>query len=151
MKSDQKFHEALRQIDYFYEEVLAKNPEMKHLKTWPDFDELQEGEIGAFLTLEGVDPIGDDLAKLRTLFQLGVLSVGLTWNHANLAADGVEEPRGCGLSRLGKEIVQLNNQYRVFTDVAHLSERGFWDVMEQADYPIASHSNAKALCTIHGI
>lgn len=146
LESDQKFQEALDQIDYFYEEVLRKNSEMKHLKSWSDFNHLQDGEIGAFLTLEGVDAIGNDLKKLRTLFQLGVMSVGLTWNNANLAADGAGEPRGRGLTLFGKEIVHLNNERKVFTDVSHLSERGFWDVMELAEYPIASHSNAKALC-----
>lgn len=144
--SDQKFNEVLSQVDYFYEEVLRKNPEMIHIRSWEDFHRLQEGEIGAFLTLEGVDAIGNDLKKLRILYHLGVLSVGLTWNHGNLAADGVEEERGGGLTQLGKEIVKLNNQYQVLTDVSHLSERGFWDVMELADYPIASHSNARSLC-----
>lgn len=134
LDSDQKFQEALDQIDYFYEEVLRKNSEMKHLKSWSDFNHLQDGEIGAFLTLEGVDAIGNDLKKLRTLFQLGVMSVGLTWNNANLAADGAGEPRGRGLTLFGKEIVHLNNERKVFTDVSHLSERGFWDVMELADY-----------------
>ncbi|NCU18985.1 dipeptidase [Pallidibacillus pasinlerensis] len=146
IKSDQKFQAALEQIDYFYEEVLAKNPEMKHIKKWSDFDNLKDGEVGAFLTLEGVDAIGNDLSKLRTLFQLGVMSVGLTWNNANLAADGAGEPRGGGLTSFGKEVVRLNNENQVLTDVSHLSERGFWDVMELADFPIASHSNAKALC-----
>lgn len=147
INTDQQFQEALCQIDYFYREVLGKNPEMKHVKKWEDFDHLQEGEIGAFLTLEGVDCIGNDLSKLRALFQLGVMSVGLCWNHANLAADGVEEPRGGGLTKFGKKVVELNNEYKVFTDVSHLSERGFWEVMELADYPIASHSNAKTVCS----
>lgn len=146
IKSDEKFQEALNQIDYFYQEVLGKNPEMRHLKSWSDFYHLQDGEIGAFLTLEGVDAIGNDLTKLRTLFQLGVLSVGLTWNNANLAADGAGEPRGGGLTLFGKEIVRLCNEWNVLTDVSHLSARGFWDVMELANYPIASHSNAKTLC-----
>ncbi len=146
IKSAQKFQEALNQVDYFYEEILGKNKEMKHIRKWEDFAKLEDGEIGAFLTLEGVDAVGNDLAKLRTLYRLGVMSVGLTWNFANLAADGVEEPRGGGLTNFGKEIVRLNNERKVFTDVSHLSERGFWDVMELADYPIASHSNAKAIC-----
>lgn len=144
--SDQKFQVALEQIDYFYKEVLGKNPDMIHIKEWSDFDKLKLGQIGAMLTLEGVDAIGNDLAKLRMLYQLGVRSVGLTWNNANLAADGAGEPRGGGLTLFGKEIVQLNNEYRVLTDVSHLCERAFWDVMDIAQYPIASHSNAKALC-----
>ncbi|WP_120666588.1 dipeptidase [Caldibacillus debilis] len=144
--AEQKFVEALNQIDYFYEEVLKKNPEMKHIKEWSDIEKLKEGEIGAVLTLEGADAVGNDLLKLRTLYRLGVKLVGLTWNLANYAADGVMEERGGGLTRFGKEVVRLNNEQKVFTDVSHLSERGFWEVMELADYPIASHSNAKSLC-----
>lgn len=144
--SDQKFQEALVQIDYFYKEVLGNNQEMRHIKEWVDFDQLKENEIGAMLTLEGVDAIGNDLTKLHALYQLGVRSVGLTWNNANLAADGAGEPRGGGLTLFGKEIVQFNNQHRIFTDVSHLSENGFWDVMGLADYPVASHSNARKLC-----
>ncbi|MEG6574737.1 dipeptidase [Caldibacillus debilis] len=144
--AEQKFVEALNQIDYFYEEVLKKNPEMKHIKEWSDIEKLKEGEIGAVLTLEGADAVGNDLLKLRTLYRLGVKLVGLTWNFANYAADGVMEERGGGLTRFGKEVVRLNNEQKVFTDVSHLSERGFWEVMELADYPIASHSNAKSLC-----
>ncbi|WP_282942683.1 dipeptidase [Paenibacillus sp. RC67] len=146
LRAEHKFQAALDQIHYFYDEVLGKNPEMKHIKEWSDFDLLQEGQIGAMLTLEGVDPIGNDLRQLHILFQLGVRSVGLTWNHANLAADGVLEPRGAGLSVFGKEIVHFNNAHQRLTDVSHLSENGFWDVIELADYPIASHSNAKAIC-----
>jgi membrane dipeptidase len=146
IKIEQKFQVVLEQVDYFYQEVLGKNPEMKQIKKWSDFFKLKTDQIGAMLTLEGVDAIGDDLTKLRTLYQLGVKSVGLTWNNANLAADGAGEPRGASLTLFGKEVVKLNNQNQVLTDVSHLSEKAFWDVMEMAQYPIASHSNSKKLC-----
>ncbi|MGB6407604.1 MAG: dipeptidase [Planococcus donghaensis] len=144
--SDDKWQHALEQIDLFYSEVLGKNPLMKHIKKWKDIDSLKPDEIGAVLTLEGADAFGNDLMKLRQLYRLGVLSIGLTWNNANLCADGVGDPRGAGLTLLGKEVVRLNNEHHVFTDVSHLSLNGFWDVMELAKYPIASHSNARALC-----
>lgn len=146
MKSDEKFQAALDQIHYFYTDVLANNPNMKLIKDWSDFDELKDGEIGAVLTLEGVDAIGNDLEKLSILNQLGVRSIGLTWNNANLAADGAGEPRAGGLTVFGKEIVEFNNDNKILTDVSHLSEKAFWDVMEVSKYPIASHSNAKAIC-----
>ncbi|MEH6957656.1 dipeptidase, partial [Neobacillus drentensis] len=146
IKGDQKFQVALEQIDYFYKEVLGKNPDMVHIKDWADFDDLKIGQIGAMLTLEGVDPIGNDIAKLHILYQLGVRSVGLTWNQANLAADGAGEPRGAGLTLFGKEIVEFNNEHQILTDVSHLSDKGIWEVIELAKYPIASHSNARALC-----
>ncbi|WP_298823889.1 dipeptidase [uncultured Planococcus sp.] len=144
--SDEKWQHALEQVDLFYSEILKKNPLMKHIKSWQDIDLLKPDEIGAVLTLEGADAFGNDLAKLRHLYRLGVLSIGLTWNNANLCADGVGDPRGAGLTVLGKEVVHLNNDHHVFTDVSHLSVKGFWDVMELAKYPIASHSNARALC-----
>lgn len=144
--SAEKWQHALEQIDLFYTEIIGKNPEMKHIKKWDDFAKIKEGEIGAVLTLEGADAIGNDLGKLRHLYRLGIMSVGLTWNNANLCADGAGEPRGGGLTLLGKDVVKLNNENRILTDVSHLSLNGFWDVMEFADYPFASHSNAKVLC-----
>lgn len=143
---NEKWQHALEQVDLFYREVIGKNPNIVHIRSWKDLETLQEDEIGAVLTLEGADPIGNDIVKLRHLFRLGVLSFGLTWNHANLCADGAEEPRGAGLTVWGKEVVKENNRHQVLTDVSHLSVRGFWDVIELADYPFASHSNARTVC-----
>lgn len=146
VKQEQKFDVALEQVHFFYEKVLTADPAMKHIKSWDDLRTLQDGQIGAVLVLEGADAIGNDVTKLKILYELGVLSVGLTWNEANLCADGVGEKRGAGLTELGKKVVMLNNERNVLTDVSHLSENGFWDVIKLANHPIASHSNARALC-----
>lgn len=143
IKDDQKFQVALDQIHYFYTDVLGNNPDMKLIKEWSDIESLQEDEIGALLTLEGVDAIGNDLHKISILHQLGVRSVGLTWNNANLAADGAGERRGAGLTSFGREIVAFNNEHKMLTDVSHLCEKAFWDVIEVAKYPVASHSNSR--------
>src|SRR5690625_3179761 len=121
---------------------------MKHIKAWSDLNKLNADEIGAVLTLEGADAFGNDLMKLRQLYRLGVLSLGMTWNNANLCADGAGEPRGGGLTLLGKEVIELNNKHQVLTDVSHSTERGFWEIIERADYPIASHSNSRVICEI---
>lgn len=146
LSSSNQFQEVIDQIHYFYTEVLGKNPEMKLIKQWSELRELKAHEIGAILTLEGVDPIGNDLHKLTLLYELGVRSIGLTWNNGNLAADGVAESRGAGLSHFGKRLVQWCNDHEVFVDVSHLHPIGFWDVMALAKYPIASHSNTTAIC-----
>lgn len=143
---DRKFQTVLEQIDLFHREIIGKHSHIKKIVQWSDIDLLKDGEIGAVLTLEGADALGNDLVKLRTLFQLGVKSVGLTWNNANLFADGVGEPRAAGLTELGLEAVRLHNKYKVWTDLSHLSVASFWDALEAADYPIATHSNFKALC-----
>ncbi|WP_152655331.1 dipeptidase [Oceanobacillus sp. CFH 90083] len=137
---------AIEQASLFHEEIVEKNEQMKCIRSWQDIRTLAPGEIGAVLALEGAEAIGNDLEKLQKLYQMGVKSFGLTWNPANLCADGAEEPRGAGLTRLGREVVQLNNANEVLTDVSHLSVKAFWDVIELADYPIASHSNVRAIC-----
>ncbi len=141
---EKQFELAMLQVNCFYERVL-KTPGMKHLKTWEDFF-VEDDQIGAFLTLEGVGPIGNDLKKLDTLLDAGVLSVGLTWNPANLAADGIGEPRNGGLTQFGFEIVKRLNERRILCDVSHLSHQTFYDVLEHATYVIASHSNCFDIC-----
>jgi len=142
---NRRFTAALSMVDIFYEKILAE-PEMKLVRSKADINSLKEGEIGALLTLEGCDCIGQDILKLKTLLRLGVTSVGLTWNYANFVADGVLEKRGAGLSSFGEEVIVLLNEQSVWCDVSHLSEAAFWDTIQRAAYPIASHSNVYHLC-----
>jgi membrane dipeptidase len=141
-----KFKTALDMIDLLHQEILDRHSDIHLIRTRQDIDALGEDEVGIMLTLEGVDAIDIDLVKLRTLFRLGVRSVGMTWNNANAACDGALESRKAGLSDFGRRIVRENNRFKVWTDVSHISEKGFWDVLEEAEFPIASHSNVKALC-----
>ncbi|CAH0346110.1 dipeptidase [Bacillus sp. CECT 9360] len=142
---DMRFIAALYMVDIFYEKVLTM-PNMKLVTSKEDIESLLDDQIGVVLTLEGCDCIGDDLVKLNTLVRLGVSSVGLTWNFANLVADGALEKRGGGLTGFGENVVKTLNRHAIWCDVSHLSEQAFWDVIEIADYPIASHSNAFRIC-----
>lgn len=141
---NEKWQHALEQVDCFYNEVLAQE-NFVHIKHFSEIDDLKDGEIGALLTLEGSDAFGNDLMKLRTLFRLGVLSLGLVWNNANLVADGVGETRRTGLSRFGHEVVDCCNEHGVLIDVSHLNIEGFDDIINRADRVIATHSNAREI------
>lgn len=142
----EKIKSALRQIYYFNEYVIRPENQVVHIKKWSQIEQLKEHEIGAFLTIEGVDFFEGDIKIWHIFKDLGVLNIGLTWNFSNEAADGVGEDIGRGVTDFGQEVIQLNNEHKIFTDVSHLSEKSFWDVIEHADYAIATHSNAKALC-----
>jgi membrane dipeptidase len=143
---EQQFQVALKMVNIFYEQIIQPYSDVKLVTSKEDITSLKDHEKGAMLTLEGCHPIGRDLIKLKTLIHLGVRAVGLTWNNSNAVADGVGEQRGGGLTEFGQEVVDLLNEYGVLTDVSHLSYKGFWDVMEKAKYPIASHSNSYHLC-----
>ncbi|TWG30153.1 dipeptidase [Geobacillus sp. C56-T2] len=141
-----RFTTALEMADLFFTRLIDAFPAMKVVRTKRDIASLKEGEIGAMLTLEGCDAIGSNLIKLKTLLRLGVASVGLTWNFPNAVADGAWETRGAGLTAFGRQVIELLNETKRWVDVSHLSERAFWDVIEVARFPIASHSNAHRLC-----
>src|SRR5690606_40117927 len=110
VKPESRFEVALEMVEIFYQKVIAPFPLLKIVRTREDILSLKEGEIGAFLTLEGCDAIDQSIVKLQSLIRLGVSSVGLTWNYANFVADGVGEPRGGGLSRSEEHTSELQSR-----------------------------------------
>ncbi|MET1015051.1 MAG: dipeptidase [Paenisporosarcina sp.] len=146
LSPQQQFMSALRQIELFHSHILAPNNDIVHITEWSQLDQLGEQEIGAVLTLEGLDSIGDSLEKLKVLLKAGVKLVGLTWNQANAVAHGADEPPHLGLTSFGRQVVDLLNERNILVDVSHLNEQSFWDVMKVAKHVIASHSNARVLC-----
>lgn len=52
-----------------------------------------------------------------------------------------------GLTEKGRELVALMEELGMIPDVSHLSDAGFYDVLEVTGKPfVASHSNARAVC-----
>lgn len=141
-----KFEYILQMIDIFHNKICSHSNILK-VENKKDLAQLMKSDqIGAMLTLEGVEGLEGFLPYLRQISRLGVRSVGITWNHANWAADGVLEPRQGGLTQKGFELVQECNRLGITIDVSHLCERSFWDVLEHSSQIIASHSNVFEIC-----
>ncbi|MDQ0159021.1 dipeptidase [Alkalibacillus salilacus] len=143
--SQDYFQSALEMIDLFHEKIIKPYPGIKWVQTKEEVEALSPHEKGAVLTLEGCHVIGEDLMKLRTLLRLGVRAVGLTWNNVNALSGTCVEDEELGLTTLGKAAVKTINEYNAFVDCSHLSPAGIDDVLELADRPMISHSNAKAI------
>ncbi|WP_017471954.1 dipeptidase [Amphibacillus jilinensis] len=137
---------ALKMVELFYEKIITPNPDIVQIKTKKDIEDLENHQRGAILTLEGCHPIGRDLNKLKQLLDYGVRIVGLTWNNNNAIADSIDHPHGKGLSSFGYEVIDLLNDEQIWTDVSHLSIKGFYDVISTAHGVMASHSNAFSVC-----
>lgn len=146
VRPEEQFNVALEMITIFYEKIIQPNPDIIHIRSKQDLVNLKPNQLGAILTLEGCHPIGSDLKKLITLIDHGVRIVGLTWNNDNAVADSIESPHNSGVTPFGYEVIELLNEASIWTDVSHLSVQGFFDVMKQADYVMASHSNAFSVC-----
>lgn len=143
---EKRFLETIRQIEFFHTEIVGKHENVVAIYKWEQLETLKEGQIGAVLSLEGLDMIDGDIQKLKLLLSHGVKLVGLTWNGSNAVADGASEESGTGLTSFGEEVVALLNEENIIIDVSHLSEKSFWDVLAKAKWLMASHSNARALC-----
>ncbi|GGA39094.1 dipeptidase [Paenibacillus physcomitrellae] len=108
------------------------------------------GGTGGMLSLEGAHGLEGNLKYVQNCYDLGVRFLGITWNHANWAADGIMEPRGGGFTQKGHELVKLCHELGIILDVSHLSIKGFWELTEAAEKVgkpfIASHSNSIKIC-----
>ncbi|ARU62548.1 hypothetical protein CBW65_17450 [Tumebacillus avium] len=136
----------LSMIEQFYDEVVAGANFRPILKKGDLERNMADGVTSGLLSIEGGDCIQSDLRILRAMYRLGVRAMGLTWNQSNCIADGCGERVDRGLTAFGRDVVREMNQLGMIVDVAHLGEKGFWDVMDIAQAPvIASHANARAI------
>lgn len=105
----------------------------------------KNGKMSAILTIEGPAGFGFDPAKLEMLHKVGFRITSLGWNESNVLAGS--HKTGEGLTDSGKVYVREAQRLGMLVDVSHLSDRGFWDLMEITDAPIvATHSNSRAVC-----
>lgn len=143
---------ALGQISDLHDELAESPGRMRICRTVREVRAArQAAELGIFLSLEGADPLQNDLGLLKIFYQLGVRGLGLVWSRRNYAADGAffspkKEGRKGGLTPFGVELVAAAEQLGMFIDVSHLNDEGFWDLVDVATTPlIASHSNCRSL------
>ena len=104
------------------------------------------GKTAAFLSAEGAELLDCDLDKLRLAHRMGVSIVNITWNHPNALSGTNAEEQDRGLSEQGRAFVKTMGELGMLVDVSHLSDPGFWDVMEITDRPVvATHSDSRAV------
>ena len=94
--------------------------------------------------------VEEALNVLLLYHRAGVRIWSLTHSARNLISDGCGEETNAGLSHFGRLFVQELNRQRILIDISHISDAGFWDVIEVSAAPIiATHSNCRNLCR-HG-
>ena len=88
---------------------------------------------------------------LRDFYDLGVRYMTLTHANSNGWADssGDANKPNNGLSPFGKNVVHEMNRLGMMVDVAHVSDKTFWDALETSKAPIfSSHSSCRALADV---
>jgi membrane dipeptidase len=114
-------------------------------------DEVEEnrkqGLMSAVLTIEGTAGFDYNIEMLEDLYNIGFRITTLGWNEQNPLTGSCKT--GGGLTELGREYVRRAQKVGMVVDVSHISDEGFWDIIEITEKPvIATHSNSRALCNV---
>ena len=107
-------------------------------------ENLAKGKMSAILTIEG--PAGFDYNPelLEDLYQIGFRITTLGWNESNPLTGS--HKTGGGLTDIGREYVKEAQRLGMLIDVSHISDEGFWDIMDITEAPvIATHSNSRTI------
>lgn len=114
---------------------------------------LQDGVFSMVLGIEGAAAISTDLGDLQAYFDRGARVLNPVWSRPNAFGNGVpfrfphSPDTGPGLRPAGKELIAACNDLGILVDLAHLNEKGFWEVAELSTAPlVTSHSAAHAIC-----
>jgi len=125
----------------------------------------ETGKIGIILSIEGIGRwMEGNIDTLRLFYRLGVRLAGIS--HG----EGGSEPtylqgtpsiyRACtpeereedrknagGLSPLGLEVLKVSNELGIVTDLSHINDKAFYEVLEHSSLPcIMSHTAVFSLC-----
>ena len=139
---------ALDQVARLYAEVEQTN-RFAICKSFAEIEQARAAnKIALVITMEGVEPLGEDLNLLRAFYELGVRSVGLTHARRNAAGSGgIFKPSGSprdGLTNFGRDLVRECERLGILIDLAHINPKGFEDIVELTSKPlIVSHTNAR--------
>ncbi|HIV27331.1 MAG TPA: dipeptidase [Candidatus Ornithocaccomicrobium faecavium] len=108
---------------------------------------LPDAPTGVF-SIEGGEILQGSLERFAEFDAAArVRMIALTWNFENEIGHPAKNGPEGGLKPFGLSLVREMNRKGVLCDVSHLNEAGFWDVIEHSTLPpVASHSNARALC-----
>jgi membrane dipeptidase len=139
---------ALDQVARLFAEV-AQTERFAICKTFAEIEQARAAnKIALVITMEGVEPLGEDLNLLRAFYKLGLRSVGLTHARRNAAGSGgIFKPSGSpcdGLTNFGRDVVRECERLGILIDLAHINPKGFEDVVELTSKPlIVSHTNVR--------
>jgi membrane dipeptidase len=131
----------------FLREDMQDHPRETVFATGPDdVPAAGGGPVGILLGLEDLDAIGADLGVLPQLFDAGIRCAGLTYNGGNALGGGLASSPDEGLTRLGKQAVELMNDLGITVDVAHVGDRTALDACRVSRAPVVvSHAGARAV------
>ncbi|MBY6015619.1 dipeptidase [Qipengyuania gaetbuli] len=139
---------TIEQIDVT-KRLIARNPDKLALALTADDVEkaMAEGKIASLMGMEGGHSIGNSLAVLRQMYDLGARYMTLTHSTTlDWADSATDAPRYDGLNTFGKDVVREMQRMGMLVDLSHVSEAAMHDALDVSGAPVIfSHSGARAI------
>ncbi|MCS6871634.1 MAG: membrane dipeptidase [Anaerolineae bacterium] len=140
---------GMSQLDY-YHELADSHPNIALIRdkselegvlvTWQPDVPFEQHKVGLVVLMEGADPIREPKA-FEEWYARGVRIVGLAWSQTRYSG-GTAAPGG--LTKLGRELLEVMASFRAVLDVSHMAEKAFFEALDSYDGQIiASHSNPR--------
>ncbi|KAI0814758.1 membrane dipeptidase-domain-containing protein [Irpex lacteus] len=151
LTSTWRVRDTLEQVD-IARILIDQYPETFHLATTTaDIKTAwKKNKIASFIGIEGGHQLGNSIAVLRQLYNLGVRYVTLTHTCHNAFADscGTLPEKWGGLSPLGYHLIDEMNRIGVLVDLSHTSDNTARQAIKYSKAPVIwSHSSARAVHT----
>lgn len=106
--------------------------------------DLDRKKLKLLIALEGTDVLTDPF-DAYLLKDLGVRSIGLTWNYDTKFAASCMSKKDYGLTGYGEELIRICNETGVAVDLGHASKNTIIETSEISKKPvIVSHTNPSA-------
>ena len=126
------------------EKELDKNK--KDITLVRNVEELSKAEkdkkIGAFLSIEEGETLEGNIDNIQKVYDYGVRFITLTWNYKNSLGYPNYEflYKDKGLTPKGIEMVEEMERLGIVPDASHLSDKGFYDLVEKMQETIYSNT-----------
>ena len=148
-------------------EQIEKYPgDLMIAKTSNDMIRAHEsGRVGIILSIEGIGRwINGNADTLRLMYRLGVRLAGVSHGEGGPEPGSMQgtpslyrlctpaerendRTNGVGLTPFGRDVLKISNELGIVTDLSHINDKAFYDVLEHSALPtIMSHTAVYSLC-----
>lgn len=147
-RTDDECYAAFLDNYAYFQKALSCHPEIAFCTDCAQLlSARQEGKQRIVLGVEGGNLLGEDLARLDTLYEKGVRIFTLVWG--GVSRMGGAHDVGGGLSPFGIRALKRMLALGIIPDVSHASREIFYQTAAYADSAgvpfIATHSNSAAV------
>src|SRR5262245_47626094 len=135
--SDVSLEEMIRLAAGLRDFVARNSDRFLLIKRYDDIARARaDGKLAILLDVEGCYAMGDQLAMVPFLFDIGVRWTLLVYNARNLVGSGVHDARDEGLTPFGREVVAEMDRVGMIKCLSHTGYRTAMDTFAASSKPI---------------